>query len=68
MKENIIQEGNTCHSTIKMKPVDVKTNTNIKCSKEINVKNPKFEISDIARKHKNILQKITLQIGLKKFF
>ena len=44
MKENIIQEGNTCHSTIKMKPVDVKTNTNIKCSKEINVKNPKFEI------------------------
>ena len=34
--------NNTCHSTIKMKPVDVKSNTHIDSSKEINDKNPKF--------------------------
>ena len=34
--------NNTCHSTIKRKPVDVKSNTHIDSSKEINDKNPKF--------------------------
>ena len=36
--------NNTYHSTIKMKPVDVKSNTYINSSKEINDKNPKFEV------------------------
>ena len=36
--------NNTYHSTIKMKPVDVKSNTYIDSSKEINDKNPKFKI------------------------
>ena len=51
--------NNKYHSTIKMKPVDVKSNTYIGCSKEINVKNPKFEIGDIVRisKYKNIFLK-----------
>ena len=40
---------NTYHSTIKMKPVDVKSNTYIEFSKEINDKDPKFEIGDIFR-------------------
>ena len=35
--------NNTYHSTIKMKPVDVKSNTYIDSSKEINDKNPKFD-------------------------
>ena len=51
--------NNTYHSTIKMKPVDVKSNTYIDSSKEINNKDPKFKIRNIVRisKHKNILTK-----------
>ena len=41
--------NNTCHSTIKMKPVDVKSSTYINSSKEINDKDPKFKIGDIVR-------------------
>ena len=51
--------NNTYHSTIKMKPVDVKSNTYIDSNKEINEKEPKFKIGDIARisKYKNIFTK-----------
>ena len=51
--------NNTYHSTIKMKPVDVKSNTYIDSSKEINDKDPKFKIGDIVRisKYKNIFAK-----------
>ena len=47
--------NNTYHSTIKMKPVDVKSNTYINSSKEINDEDPKFKIGDIVRisKYKN---------------
>ena len=34
--------NNTFHSKIKMKPVDVKSNTYIDCNKDINDKDPKF--------------------------
>ena len=40
---------NKYHSTIRMKPVDVKSYTYISSSKEINNKNPKFKIGDIVR-------------------
>ena len=40
--------NNTYHSTIKIKPVDVKSNTYIDFSKEINNKDPKFKIGDIV--------------------
>ena len=51
--------NNTRHSTIKMKTVDVKPNTYIKSSNEINNKYPKFQMSDIVRisKHKDIFAK-----------
>ena len=51
--------NNTYHSTIKIKPVDVKSNTNIDSSKEINDKDPKFKVGDIVRisKYKNIFAK-----------
>ena len=51
--------NNTYHSAIKRKPVDVKSNTYIDCSKEINDKYPKFKIADIVKisKYENIFAK-----------
>ena len=60
---------NTYHGTIKMKPVDVKSNAYIDSGKEINEKDPKFK-KVIMLEYQGInmfLQKVTLQIGLKKF-
>ena len=52
--------NNTYHSTIKMKPVDVKSSTYIASSKEINDKDPKCKIGDIVRisKYKNIFANV----------
>ena len=51
--------NNTYHTTIKMKPIDVKDNTYINTNKEINYKYPKFKVGDYARisKYKNIFAK-----------
>ena len=47
--DNIVNKySKTYHSTIKMKPVNVKSNTYIDCSKKINNKDPKFKIGDIV--------------------
>ena len=57
---DIVNEYNiTYHSTFKMEPVDVKSNTYIKSSKEINDKDPKFKIGDVViiSKYKNIFSK-----------
>ena len=40
--------NNACYSTIKMKPIDVKSSTYIDSSKEINNKDHKFKIGDIV--------------------
>ena len=48
--DNIVNKyNNTYHSTTKMKPVDVNSNTYIDPSEEINNKDPKFKICDIVR-------------------
>ena len=49
------KSNNTYHSTIRVKPVDAKSNTYIGSTKEINNKNPKFKIGDIVKvsKYKN---------------
>ena len=54
------KHNNTYHSAIKMKPADVKPNTYIDSSKEINNKDPKFKICDIVRisKYKKIFAKV----------
>ena len=51
--------NNTYHSTIKMKPVDVNSNTYIDSSKEMINKYPKFKIGYFVRisKYKNIFCK-----------
>ena len=45
--DDIVKKYNdTCHSTIKLKPVDVKSNASIHSGKEINDIDPKFKIGD----------------------
>ena len=48
--DDIMDEyNNTYHTTIKMKPIDVKDNTYINADKEINIKDPKFKVRDHVR-------------------
>ena len=51
--------NNTYHTSIKMKPVDVRDNTYINFKKQSNDKNPKFKVGDhvIISKYKNIFAK-----------
>ena len=58
--DDIVDEyNNTYHTTIKMKPIDVKDNTYINTDKETNDKDPKFKVDDRVRisKYKNIFAK-----------
>ena len=52
----VIKYNNTYQSTVKMKPINVKSNTYIDSSKEINGKNLEFKIDDIVKisKYKNV--------------
>ena len=59
--DHIVKKYNiTYHSTIKMKPADLKPNTNIDSSKETNNKDLKSKIGDVVRiaKYKNIFAKV----------
>ena len=51
--------SNTCHSTVKMKPVDVRPSTYIVFNKENNKEDPKIEVGDHIRilKYKNSFAK-----------
>ena len=56
----IVKEyNNTYHTSIKIKPVDVKDNTYIDVKKEISNKDPKFKVGDHVgiSKYKNIFAK-----------
>ena len=58
--DDIVKEYNkTYHTSIKMKPVDVKDNTYIDFKKEINNKDPKLKVVDNVRicKYNNIFTK-----------
>ena len=58
--DDIVDEyNNTYHTTIKMKPINVKNNTYINTSKKIINKDPKFKVGDRVRisKYKNIFAK-----------
>ena len=58
--DDIVNEhNNRYHRTIKMKPIDVKNNTYIDFDKEVNDKDPKFQVGDHVRisKYKNIFPK-----------
>ena len=51
--------NNTYHSTIEIKPVDIKTNTYLDSSKEINDKDPEFKVGHVVRilRYKNVFTK-----------
>ena len=58
--DDIVDEyNNAYHTTIKMKPIDVKDNTYINTDKETNDKDPKLKVGDLVRvsKYKNIFAK-----------
>ena len=71
--DDIVNEHkNIYYRTIKMKPDNVKDNTHIDSIKEVNDKNPRFQVGDCVRisKYKILLHYLlldTLQIGLKRF-
>ena len=64
----VTKYNNTYHTSIKMKPIDVKYNTYIDFRKVSNDKDPKFKVGDHVRisKYKNIFAKGICQTGLKK--
>ena len=59
LDDTVNKYNNTYPSTIKMKPVVLKSSTYIDSSKEIDEEDPKFKITDIVRisKYKNIFAK-----------
>ena len=61
--------NNTVHRTIKMKPIDVTSDSYAEYNEDSNKKDPKFKIGDHVRisKYKTFLLKDILQIGRKKF-
>ena len=60
--------SNTYHSKIKMKPILVTSRIHIGSNKEMKILNLKLVIFLEYQNIKTFLQKVTLQIGLKKFF
>ena len=52
--------NNTYDKTIKMKPIDVKSDSFAEYNEEPNEKDPKFKVGDHVRisKHKNIFAKV----------
>ena len=61
--------NNTCHRTIKMKPIDVKSDSFAEYNKEFNEKDPKLKINDQVRilNTKMCLLKVRNQIGQRKY-
>ena len=69
--DDIVREyNNTYHTSIIMKPIDVKDNTYIDFKKESNDKNPKFKVGDHVRisKYKNIFAKGYMPNGSEEIF
>ena len=68
LDDTINKFTNTYHSTIKVKPVDVKSNTYINSDKEIDSKDLNYKIGNITeyQNMKLFLKKVSFQICLKK--
>ena len=59
LNDIVDKHNKTYHSTIKMKPVDVKPSTYIDSSKKLIDENPKLKIGDnaIISKYRNVFEK-----------
>ena len=70
LDDTINKYNNTYQSTIKMKPVAVKSSTYIDSSKEIDNRDPKFKIGDIVRisKYKNAFANVYTPNGSEEVF
>ena len=70
LDDNVKKYNNTYHTSIKMKPVDVKDNTYIDFLKKVNDKNPKFKVGDQVRisKYKNMCAKGYMPNWLEEIF
>ena len=70
LDEIVNKYNNAYHSTIKMKPVDIKPSACIESIKDINYQDPKFKIGDIVRilEYKNVLTKGFVPIRSKEVF
>ena len=58
----------TYHSSIKMKPIDIKSSTNIDFNNKNNKGDRKFKVPEEYWNIIFFLQKAMLKIGVKKFF
>ena len=68
--DDIVSEyNNTYHTTIKMKPIDVKDNTYINTDKKVDNKDPNFKVGVMSEflGIRIFLLKAILQIGLRTF-
>ena len=61
--------NNTVHRTIKMKPIDVTSDSHAEYNEDSNEKDPKFKVDDHVKisKYKKDMLKDTRKIGQKKF-
>ena len=68
--DDVVNKYNNTYITIKIKPFDVKSNTYIDSSKEINYKNPKFTIVNNIRisKHENVFAKGYYKLVRRSFY
>ena len=59
LDDNVDEYNNTYHKTIKMKPIDVKSDSFAEYNEESNENDPKFKVGDHVKisKHKNIFAK-----------
>ena len=60
--------NNTYHKAIKIKPIDVKSDSFTEYNEDPNEKDPKFKVSDPVRITIIFLLKDMLLTGVKKFF
>ena len=59
LDDTVNRYDNTVHKTIKMKPIEVTSDSYAKYNEDLNKKNPKFKVGDHVRisKYKNIFAK-----------
>ena len=60
LDDTVNEYNNTYHRTIKIKPADLKDDTYLNSSKEVNDSDPKFQVGDHVRisKHKTFFKRI----------